>query len=63
MLERTGKSVVIRHLKPTALGEFLKGNGMRPVHGNPHHVKSRRNWTTTILIRMILRIQRQLPLL
>lgn len=42
--EKNGKTVVIPGMEPTghywfALGAYLQGNGMRPVHVNPHHVK------------------------
>lgn len=42
--EKNGKTVVVPGMEPTghywfALGAYLQGNGMRPVHVNPHHVK------------------------
>jgi transposase len=42
--EKHGEDVVISRMEPAghywfALGEFLKDNGMKPVHLNPYHVK------------------------
>ena len=42
--EKHGKDVVIPGMEPTGhywfnLGAYLQGNGMKPVHVNPHHVK------------------------
>lgn len=66
--EKQGKTAVIPGMEPTghywfALGKFLQDNGMKPVHMNPHHVKSRKNWMTTTPIRMTVKIQRRLLVL
>lgn len=68
LLVKHGKTGVIPGMEPTghywfALGKFLQDNGMKPVHMNPHHVKSRKNWMTTTPIRMTVKIQRRSPVL